>query len=167
MTTIARAAECDFVDVACILTAYFDAIGLSPEHRDGPADISAYLREPGGMWLARYAEQVVGVIGVRPLATMARACEIKRLYVDPGHRGAGLADALLDTAEAAAIARGYGVAYLDTMANLHAAIAFYRRRGYEACERYNDNPVASVFMRVRLPSAPPADRPASRSHGGC
>lgn len=110
------------------------------------------------MWLARDGELVVGVIAMRPLATIAGACEIKRLYVDPSHRGNHIADALLDAAEAAAVARGYEVAYLDTMADLHAAIAFYRRRGYEACERYNDNPVASVFMRLRLPSATPTDQ---------
>jgi ribosomal protein S18 acetylase RimI-like enzyme len=158
MNTVARATERDFGDVSRILSAYFDAIGLPPEHRDGPEDVSTYLREPGAMWLARDAGQAVGVIGLRPLVTIAGACEIKRLYVDPGQRGKGIADALLDAAEAAAVARGYTVAYLDTMAHLHAAIAFYRRRGYEPCERYSDNPVASVFMRFRLPPAAPADR---------
>jgi GNAT superfamily N-acetyltransferase len=151
MNGIARATERDFTDVSRILSAYFDAIELSPEHRDGPEDVSAYLREPSAMWLARHAGQVVGVIGLRPLATIAGACEIKRLYVDPGQRGKGIAHALLDAAEAAAVAGGYTVAYLDTMAHLHAAIVFYRRRGYEPCERYNDNPVASVFMRLRFP----------------
>ncbi len=151
MIAIAQATERDLDDASCILTAYFDAIGLPSTLRDKPQDIVHYLHEPGGMWLARDGEQVVGVIAMRPLATIAGACEIKRLYVDPGQRGKGSADALLDAAEAAAAAHGYEVAYLDTMANLHAAIAFYRRRGYETCKRYNDNPVASVFMRLRLP----------------
>jgi GNAT superfamily N-acetyltransferase len=158
MNAIARATDRDFDDVSRILTAYFDAVDLSPANRDGPDDVSAYLHEPGGMWLARQAGRVVGVIALRPLPAIAGACEIKRLYVDPGHRGAGLADALLDAAEAAAVARGYTVAYLDTMAHLHAATAFYRRRGYEPCERYNDNPVATVFMRFRLPRAVPTYR---------
>jgi ribosomal protein S18 acetylase RimI-like enzyme len=158
MNTIARATERDFAEASHILTAYFDAIELSPAHRDGPEDILAYLHEPGGMWIARHGGQAVGVIALRPLTTIAGACEIKRLYVDRAHRGHGIADALLDAAEGAAIARGYTVAYLDTRADLQAAIAFYQRRGYETCERYNDNPVASVFMRFRFASATPADR---------
>jgi ribosomal protein S18 acetylase RimI-like enzyme len=158
LIAIVQATERDFADASRILSAYFDAIDLSAAHRDGPQDISAYLHEPGGMWFARHGGQVVGVIALRPLATIAGACEIKRLYVDPGHRGDGIADALLDAAEGAAIARGYTVAYLDTRADLHAAIAFYRRRGYEACERYNDNPVATVFMRFGFSSAAPTDR---------
>jgi GNAT superfamily N-acetyltransferase len=158
LNAIAQATERDFADVSRILTAYFDAIDLPSTLRDKPEDVARYLHEPGGMWLARHGGGVVGVIAMRPLATIAGACEIKRLYVDPSHRGNRIADALLDAAEAAAVAHGCEVAYLDTMGKLHAAIAFYRRRGYEACERYNDNPVASVFMRLRLPSATPTDR---------
>ncbi|MEA2663067.1 MAG: hypothetical protein QOI11_11 [Candidatus Eremiobacteraeota bacterium] len=153
MNAVARATERDFADVSRILGAYFDAIGLPPADRDGPEDVAAYLREPGAMWLARHAGQAVGVIGLRPLVTIAGACEVKRLYVDPGQRGKGIADALLDAAEAAAVARGYTVAYLDTMAYLQAAIAFYRRRGYEPCERYGDDLVGDIFMRFRLPPA--------------
>ena len=155
MTTISRASERDLDDASRILTAYFDAIELRPTLRDQREDIAAYLREPGGMWLARHAGGVVGVIGLRPLATIAGACEIKRLYVDPGHRGRGVADALLDAVEEAAVARGYTHAYLDTRGDLQAAIAFYRRRGYETCERYNDNPEATTFMRRRFRAPEP------------
>ena len=157
MITITRANEGDLVDASRILTAYFDAIGLPSAIRDKPEDVSAYLREPGGMWFARHAREVVGVIGLRPLATIADACEVKRLYVDPGHRGRGVAGALLDALEATAVARGYAVAYLDTRADLHAAIAFYRHRGYVVCERYNDNPEATNFMRLQFPAAAPTD----------
>jgi ribosomal protein S18 acetylase RimI-like enzyme len=148
---VARARACDLNDALRVLTAYFDAIELAPELRDMPDDVAAYLREPRGMWLARCAGEVVGVIALWPLATIAAACEIKRLYVDPGSRGGGIADALLDALEAAAIAQGYRIAYLDTRVDLRAAIAFYRRRGYENCERYNDNPEATNFMCRRLP----------------
>jgi hypothetical protein len=33
---------------------------------------------------------------------------------------------------------------------LQAAIAFYERHGYLRCDRYNDNPQATIFMRKRL-----------------
>lgn len=150
MHSIARATEGELAEASRILGAYFDAIGLPAALRDGPGDIAVYVRGPGALWLARRAGQTVGVIGLRPLAAIARACEIKRLYVDPAYRGHGIADALLDTLEAAALAQGYSDAYLDTRDDLRTAIAFYRRRGYETCDRYNDNPEATTFMRRAL-----------------
>jgi ribosomal protein S18 acetylase RimI-like enzyme len=42
--------------------------------------------------------------------------------------------------------------YLDTKDDLTGAIAFYRRHNYRVCERYNDNPQATIFMRKRLPT---------------
>ncbi|GAC1545419.1 MAG: hypothetical protein NVS3B16_14800 [Vulcanimicrobiaceae bacterium] len=78
------------------------------------------------------------------------ACEIKRLYVRASHRSMGIADALMDALEAYALARGYRCAFLDTKDDLRAAISFYARRGYTPCERYNDNPQATIFMQRRL-----------------
>lgn len=158
VTGIVPATERDFLDASRIVTAYFDAIGLAPDLRDRPEDLAAYLHEPGRMWLARRANRVVGVVGLRPLTAIADACEVKRLYVEPAHRRHGIASALLDAFESAAVALGYTVAYLDTRADLHAAIAFYERRGYAACERYNDNPAATAFMRRRLAAAARTDR---------
>jgi hypothetical protein len=41
--------------------------------------------------------------------------------------------------------------YLDTGADFAAAQSLYQARGYEPCERYNDNPQATCFFRKRLP----------------
>jgi ribosomal protein S18 acetylase RimI-like enzyme len=40
--------------------------------------------------------------------------------------------------------------YLDTGAEFTAAQALYRERGYEVCDRYNDNPQAVFFYRKRV-----------------
>jgi len=40
--------------------------------------------------------------------------------------------------------------YLDTYDDLKPAIAIYERRGYQRCERYNDNPQATLFMRKNI-----------------
>ena len=45
---------------------------------------------------------------------------------------------------------GHSAVYLDTKDDLHAAIRLYDQLGYERCERYNDNPQATIFMRKRL-----------------
>ena len=81
---------------------------------------------------------------------MRAAGEVKRLYVRPGCRRHGVAQALLDALEQFASARGDDTLYLDTKDDLHAAIRFYERNGYVQCERYNDNPQATLFMRKQL-----------------
>ena len=40
--------------------------------------------------------------------------------------------------------------YLDSKDNFDKALAMYRRRGYVACERFNDNPQATFFFRKKL-----------------
>ncbi|MGH7708179.1 MAG: GNAT family N-acetyltransferase [Vulcanimicrobiaceae bacterium] len=150
MYRIDRASDADFADAWRIVNEYFDAIALPPAGRDDRDVLRAYLPEPNGLWLARGGDATVGLIALRRLDAIPGACEVKRLFVQPAHRGARLADALLDALEASAERSGYTVAYLDTRADLVAALAFYRRRGYEPCERYSDNPEATNFMRRRL-----------------
>ena len=80
----------------------------------------------------------------------AGACELKRMYVQPPYRGRGIAESLLGSLEAYARDFGYRWAYLDTKDDLIPAIRFYEHHGYERCERYNENPQATIFMRRRL-----------------
>jgi ribosomal protein S18 acetylase RimI-like enzyme len=148
--TIERAGPPDAPAVGAIFERYFDAIGLPGALRDGPAEVASYLAPPKGVWLARRRGRVVGAIALRPLAARPGACEIKRLYVEPDARGRAVAHRLLDALESAARAAGYAHAYLDSRADLTAALAFYERRGYRACERYNDNPEATHFLRRAL-----------------
>jgi GNAT superfamily N-acetyltransferase len=87
---------------------------------------------------------------LRKLDSIPRAAECKRLYVRPAARGNRVADKLLDAMEAFARDQGIAWIYLDTYDDLKTAIALYERRGYERCERYNDNPQATLFMRKHL-----------------
>lgn len=116
--------------------------------RDDPETFRKYLAGPGALWLAEIDGEVVGCVVLRPLPELgADACEVKRLYVRPSQRGIGLAEALMDELETFAREAGYAAVYLDTKDDLHAAIRFYDRRGYERIPRYNDNPQATIFMR--------------------
>jgi ribosomal protein S18 acetylase RimI-like enzyme len=81
---------------------------------------------------------------------MPKSSECKRLYVKPWARGRGIADKLLDAQEIHARKQGLEWIFLDSYDDLKAAIALYERRGYERCERYNDNPQATVFMRKKI-----------------
>jgi ribosomal protein S18 acetylase RimI-like enzyme len=136
-----------------IVAEYNQAVGV--EVRDSEESFrNSYFRDGGGLWLAQAPlgpeQEAVGCIAMRALPRMERAAEVKRLYVRPEWRGRGIADALLDELERYAMECGIGTLYLDSKDDLQAALRFYRRRGYQSCARYNDNPQATVFMRKQL-----------------
>jgi len=90
----------------------------------------------------------VGCIGVRPLG--ADACEMKRLYVRPSHRGSGTGRELVEAALAWARARGYAAMKLDTVpGRMDAAIRMYRRLGFVECPPYYETPVEGTLFFTR------------------
>jgi DNA-binding MarR family transcriptional regulator/GNAT superfamily N-acetyltransferase len=72
--------------------------------------------------------------------------EIKRMWISPEWRGVGLGARVLAALEDRARQLGYREVYLDTNGTLLEAIAMYRRAGYRAIERYNDNPYAQAWF---------------------
>lgn len=91
--------------------------------------------------------------GVRELAPGLG--EIKRMWVHPDWRGAGLGARLLKRLEESAAEMGHERVRLDTNGTLGEAIAMYERTGYRRIERYNDNPYAEAFFEKELsPRAP-------------
>jgi ribosomal protein S18 acetylase RimI-like enzyme len=145
---IVRMSEADLDDAWAILEEYqnFTQAVL----RDDSSTLAGYLRPSAGFWLAVRDGGIRGCIALRPLDENLHACEIKRLYVQPAHRGLGIADQLLAALEAYAASFGYRYAYLDTLLSLGAAIRFYERHGFVQCDRYNDNPQAELFMMKPL-----------------
>jgi GNAT superfamily N-acetyltransferase len=132
-----------------IVEEYNDAVGVV--ERDDRKSFAAYLQRPRAFWLAESEGRVAGCVALRPLSGLdGRSCEVKRLYVRPEHRGLGVAAALMDAVERYATEEGYRFVYLDTFEGLAAAVRFYTARGYERVARYNDNPQATIFMRLRL-----------------
>ena len=119
--------------------------------RDPPERIAEYLDQPApfGFIIVEEAGMPVGCVLLRSLPSIAAAAECKRLYVVPERRGEGLASLLMDFVEGFAVERLDWI-YLDTGANFTAAQSLYRARGYESCERYNDNPQAACFFRKRV-----------------
>ncbi len=122
--------------------------------RDDAAALDGYLRGPGALWLAYAGDRAIGCVAVRPLDVIEPdACEVKRLYVQHAHRGARVANALMDALEAFARETGRSAVYLDSRSDFDAAIRLYERRGYAHVPRFNDNPEAAVFMRLDLRAA--------------
>ncbi|MFQ6553585.1 GNAT family N-acetyltransferase [Aestuariibius insulae] len=78
--------------------------------------------------------------------------ELKRIYVDPAHRGTGLADAIIAACEAEAAAEGLPLMRLETGEASPAALRIYTRLGYARrgpFGEYKENG-SSVFMEKAL-----------------
>jgi pimeloyl-ACP methyl ester carboxylesterase/GNAT superfamily N-acetyltransferase len=107
------------------------------------------VEPPNGCWLVAYrAEQPVGCAGLKRLDP--RTAEIKRVYVVPQARGAGVAQALIAALERAAENSGYDTVRLDTGARQAASVALFTSAGYERIDDYNGNPVAAYWFEKRL-----------------
>jgi GNAT superfamily N-acetyltransferase len=146
---VRQASVSDASDVFRLVEEYYDAVSVVA--RDSREVLVNYLvRTDCGVWLAYAEADAVGCILYHPFPELGRAGEVKRLYVRPPFRRHGLAQQLLNVLERFAVAHGDEWLYLDTNDALHAAVAFYERNGYARCDRYNDNPQATIFMRKRL-----------------
>lgn len=147
--SISKASLEDFDDARLIIDEYCEQVGVVV--RDSAEDIRHYVEDQdSGIWLAYADDLPFGCILLRPLKNLDRAGEIKRLYVRSEYRGQGIAERLLVELEQHAGNLHLQWLYLDTKDDLHAAIRFYERQGYVHCERYNDNPQATMFLRKRL-----------------
>jgi GNAT superfamily N-acetyltransferase len=150
-----RRAVPEEIDFAyAIVNEYYEAARVVA--RDSIDEFARYyFAAASGLWLAIIDDRAVGCVALRQLSAISAAGEVKRLYVQPAFRGRGIAAALYASLENYAAESAYQWLYLDTAANMNAAQRFYATLGYELCERYNDNPQASLFMRKQLRPSPP------------
>lgn len=99
----------------------------------------AHFRAAGGYFAAARAgddggSPLVGCGAFRPFDRTT--VEIKRMFVLPGHRGRGVARAILAALEAEARRRGYARAILETGNRQTEAIALYHACGYARIEPF-------------------------------
>jgi putative acetyltransferase len=106
------------------------------------ADVEVFL-------VAYVAGLAVGCAGLRRLAE--GAAEIKRMYVDPAHRGSDVARAILVALEQEAARRGIAVLRLETGDRQPDAMRFYEREGYApipAFGHYVDSVISRCYQKV-------------------
>jgi DNA-binding MarR family transcriptional regulator/GNAT superfamily N-acetyltransferase len=133
------------------MTAYFAEIGerFGFEPGDAWQQDADSMSAPGGFFVVATSDgEPVACGGVQRLPD--GAAEIKRMWVHPGWRGAGLGARLLRHLEDVARQRGHEVVRLDTNDTLLEAIAMYERAGYRAIARYNDNEWARCWFEKSL-----------------
>jgi N-acetylglutamate synthase-like GNAT family acetyltransferase len=85
----------------------------------------------GALWVAEEQGAIVGMIATRPDPDADGDWEICRVYVHPELHGGGLGHALLDVAEAHALAGGAQRLFLWSDTRFTRAHRFYEKRGYQ------------------------------------
>lgn len=110
-------------------------------------DIHATYRRSGAgnFWVASRDDAVVGCIGV--LCLEGSDFELRRMYVDPAHRGLGIAQRLIDVALAWCTMHGVADLYLETNEQWKAAHHIYEKLGFTSVER-DSLPTAFPVVRV-------------------
>lgn len=122
---------------------------LYPEESHHGIDLDA-LRDPAVAFAVVRMDGIA--VGCGAVVVRDAEAELKRMFVDPSRRGAGIGAALVAFLEAEAQRRGAEVARLETGIHQHAAIALYERAGYAMrgpFGEYVEDPM-SVFMEKRL-----------------
>lgn len=115
--------------------------------------LASWFAEAGGrVWLAKEDGRALGMVGTRPLGADA-AFEICKMYVDRAARGSGLAQRLIETAEAHARAQGAQRMVLWTDTRFEAAHRFYEKQSYirQGAVRILDDLSKSLEFRYAKP----------------
>jgi putative acetyltransferase len=131
--TIKEAGAADVETVRRLFQAYADSLPFSLDFQNFATDLAGlpapYTPPAGCLLLAWKDGAAIGVVALKPLGR--GIAEVKRLYVEPAARGAGIGRRLAERAIAEARAKGYERVRLDThRPSMRAAIALYGRLGF-------------------------------------
>ena len=112
-----------------------------------------YSERNGGFWVAIQNDHVIGMFGLERASP--DAMELRRMYVDPAARRAGIGRRLLCFAEEECRRRGVARLDLSTAEIQEAALALYRNVGYrlvreEIAEAASNKTVGSGLRRFHF-----------------
>jgi len=140
------------------LTALLGAAFAELVARYGPEGRSHV--QPGARFLVASVDgRAVGCGAVQPVDAVTG--ELKRMYVAPGHRGRGIAKALLSALEELARGLGYRRLRLATGVRQPEAIALYERCAYTLTEpygKYVDAPLTRCYEKALTATESPSNR---------
>jgi ribosomal protein S18 acetylase RimI-like enzyme len=111
-----------------------------------------YAPPSGALLLASVAGQPAGCVGLHDWEP--GICEMKRLYLRPAFRGAGIGRALVVAVMNRARMIGYDRIRLDTLPTMLEAQELYRRLGFHEIGPYRSSPIAGTkYFEAELTAA--------------
>lgn len=105
----------------------------------------------GGLILLQKGKQFVGCAGIRRFEN--RIGELKRMYIQPDHRGQGFGHLLLESTIRHAVELGYDFLRLDTLKSMSSAIKLYRHFDFYDIPAYRYNPSEEVLYFEKVLSS--------------
>jgi GNAT superfamily N-acetyltransferase len=133
----------EMTSAAALFRAYAKALPVDLAPQGFGAELKSlpgpYAPPAGELLLAKRGDHVLGCIGLKSLAPPDVA-EIKRLFVRPQARGAGVGKALVEATIKTAQALGYREIKLDTLPEMIPAIALYKSFGFAPIPPYGSHP---------------------------
>jgi putative acetyltransferase len=143
-------------DSAAILDIWREFVANSPEslaYQKNDEEFSnlpgKYAQPAGRIILADFDGQLDGCVALKMVSS--EICEMKRLYVRPHARGAGLGHKLVERVIHEARLAGYVDMRLDVMAKSEPARQLYKKHGFLTADPVSFNPVPGAsFLGLRL-----------------
>lgn len=140
------AAKALFLEYAASLSFDLCFQNFDQEMADFP---DLYTAPLGGLYVAGFQSRPIGCVGFRYFEK--GVCEMKRLYVQPDHRGMGAGRKLAEAAIHGALVSGYRSMRLDTLVSMQRANRLYRSLGFAKIPPYRRNPIDGVrYMELDL-----------------
>jgi putative acetyltransferase len=150
---LSPAGDADLPAVRQLLSAYAGSLGFPLDFQDFEHELAglpgSYAPPRGALLVARIDGAAAGCVALRPHED--EICELKRLYIEPEHRGLGLGRLLTAAIVAEARRLGYRRMRLDTTPGMAAAQALYEQLGFREIPPYRTNPIAGArFLELEL-----------------
>ena len=118
-------------NIICSVLAEY-GLGWEPEGADRDVlEVETYYQATGGeFWVIEQRGRLVGTGAYYPIQRGQNAVEIRKMYLLPEARGKGLGRFLLQTLEAAIVARHVEQIWIETASILAEAVTLYENSGY-------------------------------------
>ncbi|MBD2814840.1 GNAT family N-acetyltransferase [Xenorhabdus sp. Flor] len=137
----------DNADIAAVIREVSAEHGLTADRGFAVADpildtlYEVYSQPRSAYWVVEMEGKIVGGGGIAPLAGGDNdTCELQKMYLSSELRGKGVAKQIVKQTLEFGTEQGFTRCYLETTANLKAAIALYEKLGF----RYLDEPLGNT-----------------------
>ncbi len=150
---ILKASPDNIPNIQDLWREYWRSLGLPPDFQNFAEELrtlpGVYAPPGGQLLLATYTGKCVGTAAMRPIRE--NACEAKRLYVCPTHRGLGIGKLLLQSLVEEARCIGYYEMFADTLRSMNEALGMYRALGFTEVAPYAAIPTPdAIYLRLSL-----------------